>query len=122
MNSYSSLMTFRAFKMTLNLFTESQLIAELGQRLKEQRLRRNLLQKELADNAGISVSALKKLENDGKVTLENFIKVVFALRLEREMMNLFAPPALSIAQVEALNAPSRRRATKRGLKKLNSSS
>lgn len=108
--------------MTLNLFTESQLIAELGQRLKEQRLRRNLLQKELADNAGISVSALKKLENDGKVTLENFIKVVFALRLEREMMNLFAPPALSIAQVEALNAPSRRRATKRGLKKLNSSS
>lgn len=108
--------------MTLNLFTESQLIAGLGQRLKEQRLRRNLLQKELADNAGMSVSALKKLENDGKVTLENFIKVVFALRLEREMMNLFAPPALSIAQVEALNAPSRQRATKRGLKKLNSSS
>jgi len=114
-------MTLKAFKMTLNLFTESQLIAGLGQRLKEQRLRRNLLQKELAVNAGISVSALKKLENDGKVTLENFIKVVFALRLEREMMNLFAPPALSISQVEALNAPSRQRATKRGLKKQNPS-
>ncbi|MGK3116792.1 helix-turn-helix domain-containing protein [Candidatus Pantoea formicae] len=99
--------------MSLNLFSESAMIEELGQRLKSHRLRRNMLQKELADKAGISVSALKKLENDGKVTLENFVKVVFALRLEREMMNLFVQPALSIAQVEALKAPARQRAAKR---------
>lgn len=102
--------------MSLNLFSESTLLEELGQRLKAHRLRRNLLQKELADRAGISVSALKKLENDGKVTLENFVKVVFALRLEKEMMNLFVPPALSISQVEALKAPVRQRAAKRKLK------
>ncbi|WP_252515090.1 helix-turn-helix domain-containing protein [Candidatus Pantoea bituminis] len=77
--------------MSLNLYSESALMTELGQRLREHRLRRNMLQKELAQKAGISVSALKKLENDGKVTLENFMKVVFALRLEREMMNLFTP-------------------------------
>jgi transcriptional regulator with XRE-family HTH domain len=115
-------MTPGGFKMSLNLFSESEMIAELGLRLKAYRLKRNMLQKELADNAGISVSALKKLENNGKVTLENFMKVVFALRLEREMMNLFAPPALSIAQVEALNAPGRQRATKRSSKKSTLSS
>lgn len=99
--------------MSLNLYSESALMTELGQRLREHRLRRNMLQKELAQKAGISVSALKKLENDGKVTLENFMKVVFALRLEREMMNLFTPPAMSIAQVEALKAPIRQRAARR---------
>ncbi|WP_336777490.1 helix-turn-helix domain-containing protein [Pantoea sp. USHLN256] len=98
--------------MSLNLYSESAMIAALGQRLKDHRLRRNMLQKELAHKAGISVSALKKLENDGKVTLENFMKVVFTLRLEKEMMNLFSAPALSIAQVEALNAPIRQRAAR----------
>ncbi|ROR09964.1 helix-turn-helix domain-containing protein [Erwinia sp. JUb26] len=99
--------------MSLKLYSESTLIAQLGQRLREHRLRRNLLQKELAAKAGISVSALKKLESDGRVTLENFMKVVFALRLEREMTGLFELPAMSIAQVEALKAPTRQRAAKR---------
>lgn len=99
--------------MSLKLYSESALMAELGRRLKEHRLRRNMLQKELAQKAGISLSALKKLEGNGKVTLENFMKVVFALRLEKEMMSLFEAPALSIAQVEALKAPMRQRATRR---------
>ncbi len=99
--------------MTLKLYSESALLAELGQRLKMHRLHRNLLQNELAAKAGISVSVLKKIENGASVTLENFMKVVFALRLEREMITLFAPPALSIAQVEALKAPSRQRATRK---------
>lgn len=99
--------------MTLNLYSASSLLAELGQRLRTQRLRRNLLQKELAEQAGISVSALKKLEHDGQVTLESFMKVVFALRLEHEMRELFLLPAMSIAQVEALQRPPRQRAAKR---------
>lgn len=99
--------------MSLNLYSESRLLSELGQRLKDHRLRRNLLQKDLAAKAGISVSALKNLENNGKATLENFMKVVFALRLEKELTGLFTPPALSIAQVEALKQPGRQRATPR---------
>ncbi|ADU72238.1 helix-turn-helix domain-containing protein [Pantoea sp. At-9b] len=99
--------------MALNLYSEARLLSELGQRLKDHRLRRNMLQKDLAAKAGISVSALKKLENDGKATLENFMKVVFALRLEKEMSGLFVAPALSIAQVEALKQPTRQRATQR---------
>lgn len=99
--------------MAIKLYSESALMAELAHRLKEHRLRRNLLQKDLAQKAGISVSALKKLESSGKVTLENFMKVVFALRLEKEMMGLFDAPALSIAQIEALKTAKRQRATRR---------
>ncbi len=102
--------------MSLKLYSESALIAELGHRLREHRLRRNMLQQELATKAGISVSALKKLESDGKVTLENFMKVVFALRLEKEMMNLFDAPPLTIAQVEAMRTETRQRATRRKIK------
>ncbi|PQQ34374.1 DNA-binding protein [Photorhabdus luminescens] len=96
--------------MALMLYTESELLAELGNRLREHRLRRNMLQTELALRSGISVSALKKLEASGQGTLENFMKVVFALRLENEMKSLFAPQQISIAQLEAMNAPARQRA------------
>lgn len=96
--------------MALILYTESELMAEIGNRLKAQRLRRNLLQKSLADKAGVSVSALKKLESKGQGSLENFMKVVFALRLEKELQTLFAPQAMTIAQLETIQTPPRQRA------------
>ncbi len=98
--------------MALNLYTETELLAELGSRLREQRLRRNLLQKTLAEKAGLSVSALKKLEGQGTGSLENFMKVVYALRLEKELQSLFLPQPLTIAQLEALQTPARQRARK----------
>ncbi|MCC8459649.1 DNA-binding protein [Photorhabdus hindustanensis] len=96
--------------MALMLYTESELLAELGNRLREHRLRRNMLQTELALRSGISVSALKKLEASGQGTLENFMKVAFALRLEDEVKSLFMPQPVSIAQLEAMKAPVRQRA------------
>lgn len=96
--------------MALMIYTESELLAELGHRLREHRLRRNMLQTELALRSGISVSALKKLEGSGRGTLENFMKVVFALRLENEIKSLFMLQPASIAQLEAMKAPVRQRA------------
>jgi transcriptional regulator with XRE-family HTH domain len=103
--------------MALMLYTENEFLAELGHRLKEQRLRKNMLQKDLASRTGISVSALKKLESQGLGSMENFMKVIFALRLERELHGLFQPPAESIAQVEALREPVRKRARRLPQKK-----
>ncbi|CAQ84179.1 MULTISPECIES: helix-turn-helix domain-containing protein [Photorhabdus] len=96
--------------MALILYTESELLAELGHRLREHRLRRNMLQTELASRSGISVSALKKIEGSGRGTLENLMKVVFALRLENEIKSLFMLQPVSIAQLEAMKAPVRQRA------------
>ncbi|WP_435953741.1 helix-turn-helix domain-containing protein [Dryocola sp. BD626] len=103
--------------MALNLYTETELLAELGNRLRDQRLRRNLLQKTLAEKAGISVSALKKLEGQGSGSLENFMKVVYALRLEKELQPLFALRPLTIAQMEAMQEPTRQRARRTVRKK-----
>ncbi|WP_213991386.1 helix-turn-helix transcriptional regulator [Sodalis sp. dw_96] len=96
--------------MALMLYTESEILPELGHRLREYRLRRNMLQAELSARSGVSASALKKLESKGQGTLENFIKVVFALRLENEVKSLFLPQPVTIAQIEALKAPIRQRA------------
>lgn len=96
--------------MALILYTESELLAEIGSRLKEHRLRRNLLQKSLAEKAGISVSALKKLEGKGQGSLENFMKVIYALRLEKELQTLFVPQTMTIAQLDTLQEPMRQRA------------
>jgi transcriptional regulator with XRE-family HTH domain len=103
--------------VALNLYTETELLAELGNRLRDQRLRRNLLQKTLAEKAGISVSALKKLEGQGSGSLENFMKVVYALRLEKELQPLFALRPLTIAQMEAMQEPTRQRARRTVRKK-----
>ncbi len=97
--------------MKLILLTESELLTQLGGRLRENRLRQNITQKELALHSGVSESAIKKLEHSGQGTLLNFMKVVYALRLEQELMELFKIEHVSIAQIEALRKPLRQRAT-----------
>ncbi|NLA89885.1 MAG: helix-turn-helix domain-containing protein [Alcaligenaceae bacterium] len=97
--------------MKLMLLTESEMLIQLGARLREHRLRQNTTQKELALHSGVSESAIKKLEHSGQGTLLNFMKVVYALRLEQELMALFKIEPVSIAQIEALRKPLRQRAS-----------
>lgn len=104
--------------MTLMILTEHEILAELGERLREHRLRQNIRQKELAVRSGVSESAIKRLESTGQGTMLNFMKVVYALRLEQEVMALFKIQPVSIAQMEALQAPLRQRARPVSRKKI----
>ena len=56
--------------------------ANLGRGLKALRLSQNLLQAEVAIQAGISVSALKNLENGAGSTVHSLVSVVRALKRE----------------------------------------
>ena len=49
--------------------TAPELIRELGQRLRTQRLAKSVTQQELAVRAGVSVGAIKKLEATGLTTM-----------------------------------------------------
>ncbi|MEI8029653.1 MAG: helix-turn-helix transcriptional regulator [Comamonadaceae bacterium] len=84
--------------MTSNTIAEHETL--LGERLKALRLNQNLDQKTLAARAGLSVGALKNLENGAGSTTRTLLSVLRALGRE-EWLSTVAP----IATINPLNMP-----------------
>jgi transcriptional regulator with XRE-family HTH domain len=61
--------------------TDQAVLGELGSRLRETRLSRNLSQDWLAAEAGVSTPTIAKLEHGRPVQLTTFIRVLRVLRL-----------------------------------------
>jgi len=61
------------------LLTTDEFEFMLGESLKNIRLQKNLTRQSLCEKAGISVSALRHLENGEGATLKTFIRVMRAL-------------------------------------------
>lgn len=100
--------------MVFNLASADEVLQTLGQRLRIQRLAQGLPQRELAQMAGLSLGALRKLESSGQSSLETMIRVVQALGLVDELEDLFVLKRQSIAQMErAESAAQRQRAPRR---------
>lgn len=95
--------------MIFHLSTSAEILQELGIRLREQRLAQSLTQRELAQMAGLSLGALRKLETDGQCSLETLVRVVQALGLQQALEDLFVLKRQSIAQMEQVDLASRRR-------------
>ena len=99
--------------MTTN--TIAELEAQLGERLKALRLNQNLDQITLAERAGISVGALKNLENGSGSTLKTLVAVLRILGRE-EWLSTIAP----IVTINPLNMPrasqQRQRASRKATK------
>lgn len=93
--------------------TEQEIRAELGRRLRAQRLAQGLSQVELAERAGIGTSTLKFLESKGQCTFENVIRIVMGLGLADELQALFEPKVQSIAQMERAEYAVRKRAPRK---------
>lgn len=94
--------------MTFNLSIPAEVQQELGARLREQRLAQSLTQRELAQMAGLSLGALRKLESDGQCSLETLVRVAQALGLLDELDDLFVLKRQSIAQMEQADLVGRR--------------
>jgi transcriptional regulator with XRE-family HTH domain len=95
-------------KVTFHLSTCAEIQHALGVRLREQRLVQSLTQRELAQMAGLSLGALRKLEGGGQCSLETMVRVVQALGLVEALEDLFVLKRQSIAQMAQLDLLSRR--------------
>ncbi|MDE2112084.1 MAG: helix-turn-helix domain-containing protein [Alphaproteobacteria bacterium] len=69
---------------------ERALIADLGLRLAQTRVARNLTQMELADAAAVSKRTIERLETGQSVQLSNLVRALTALGLA-DHINLLAP-------------------------------
>ncbi|MBK8801337.1 MAG: helix-turn-helix transcriptional regulator [Fibrobacteres bacterium] len=69
--------------------------ASLGESLKELRLKRNVDQRSLAAQAGISVNALKNIENGSGSNLRSFISLLLALGREDWLKTITPLPTIN---------------------------
>jgi len=102
---------FKAPVFQLALPTE--ICRELSNRLRAQRLFKNMKQQELAERSGVSTGTIKNLETKAQVSFENFIQIVCTLGLAGELENLFNVEAQSIADLEKIEKLKTKRLRKR---------
>ena len=94
-----------------NQNSDTAILEELGQRLTQARLARNLKQDELAAAAGLSKRTVERLETGSSVQLSNFIRALRALQLLQNLEQLVPATGPSpIAQLK-LKQRERRRAS-----------
>ena len=99
-----------------NLLEDNEICAKIGQRAKRLRLHKNYSQQEVADQAGISVNAIKSVEK-GRATLLNYVKFLRVLGCLESLESFLPDSDISPIQYIKLEAKKRCRATGRRGKK-----
>ncbi|CCV65147.1 Transcriptional regulator, XRE family [Paracholeplasma brassicae] len=69
--------------------TNSQIISELGKRIKERRIALNMTQRDVAKDSGVSIRTISGFENGENISLDNLISILRVLRLLQEFNGLF---------------------------------
>lgn len=90
--------------------TDSTTLQEIGARLAQYRLNRNLTQEQLAREAGVSLSTLNRMESGKSSQTTNLIRVLRALDLLANIDLIVPPPAISPLQQLQLEGKTRKRA------------
>lgn len=99
------------------LKTYGEMGAELGERVRRRRVAFGWPQTLAAERAGVAYRTWRRLETQGKASVEDLIKAAVALRCEETLDLLFPEPAATSidALLEAQRpAPKARRARRRG--------
>ncbi len=87
--------------MEYSLSTPQEIARTLADRHKKLRLLKNWKRTTLAQRSGVSVASLIRFEQEGKISLESFLKLLNALGRLDEVETLLLPPtAKSIDELE----------------------
>jgi transcriptional regulator with XRE-family HTH domain len=83
--------------------SSAELEATLGEQLRALRLRRGLTQRQLAERAGLSLTAVGHAESGQGATLSTFVRLLKALGRSDWLATL--SPAVSISPLQMLRSP-----------------
>jgi len=89
------------------LRSSTQIVQDLGARLEQIRLSRNLTQAQLAKQAGVSTRTILRLEHGISPTLDTFIRVLLAMGLASNLEALL--PNAEIRPIERVQNQGRER-------------
>lgn len=99
-----------------NEITDEAALKEVGARIAQYRLNKNLTQAELAKEAGISHSTINRIEYGNSSQFTNLIRVIRALDLLENMDALVPEPVMSPIQQLKLQGKKRQRASSKKTK------
>ncbi len=89
-----------------NLSTPEETAQQLAKKVRALRLARNLKQATLAELSGVSLPSLRRFERTSLISLQNLLKLTFALGRLSDFEQLLQPPvAGSIAELEDTARP-----------------
>jgi putative transcriptional regulator len=99
--------------MDLSSMSDGAALAELGDRLRRERLNRNMTQSDLAGKSGVARATLQNLESGRTSTMVSLVRVLRALG-KLDALDAFLPvPSLSPLQLAKLKGRERQRARSR---------
>ena len=93
--------------------SDKSVLKEIGSRLLQVRLDRNLIRTDLAEQAGISRNTIERIESGESIQSINLIRLCRALGILGRFEAVFPPPTLSPIEQLKLQGKKRRRASKK---------
>ncbi len=101
------------FKSPIQLYSPAEIETVLSQRVRALRLVAGWKQATLAKRSGVTLGSLKRFEHTGKISLENLLKLAYALGRIDEFSKLFERPrAFTLDDLEKLEKPLPKRGRK----------
>lgn len=98
--------------------SDTQVQKRIGEKLKAVRLKQNITQKSLAEEADISLSSIKKIESGEIGSFESFLRVIRALGELDSFQNLIAEDQLSPSEYYELVNAGKKNSRKRAAGKI----
>jgi transcriptional regulator with XRE-family HTH domain len=71
------------------LYSPAELATRLGGRIRTRRAQMGLTQIEAAQRSGVAYRTWRRLERDGRASIEDLVRAALALRCEKEIEELF---------------------------------
>ena len=99
-----------SYKIDFSIASSEQIEAELCKRLETIRLARNITQKQLAREAGVSTRTIGRLEKGQGVSLDTFVRVMTALQVQQNLEALLPDPSVRPIERVGIGAGERKRA------------
>ena len=93
--------------------TREQQLQVYGQRIQRYRLQQNLTQVDLSKRSGVSLSTLRRIEQQGLGSMVDYLSILQALGLRQLLENLIPEPPISPKALFKQKTP-RQRASKPG--------
>jgi len=83
-------MTANSNMIQINNPSATAICQAIASRVKERRLEMNLTQTGLASRAGVNIETYRKFERSGAISLQNLVKIAFAMNMTPDFNSLFA--------------------------------
>ena len=99
------------YKIDFSIATSDQIEKAVCKRLEDIRLTRNVTQAKLAEEAGVALKTIKRLEKGSGVTFDTFIRVLIALKIQQNLEGLLPDPSVRPMDRINLSGSERKRAS-----------